>query len=190
MQSLSLPLLALCIHWEASQDAVWILLLYTINSPALNFMSQTRCSRRCILKCLHAFYIKCDCPAASVSLTVYTCCSRARTRFLTGICFSCHFLWLLTMTQRSISVDGPLLLAVNQTLIHTSQIVPFFFFCSFFFVTTKAWEMLKEGLRMTSPWTGYSQVDESISYIVCRNRFSSVPTCVRIGKGWNFAIKY
>lgn len=58
------------------------------------------------------------------------------------------------------------------------------------FVTTKAWETPKEGLRMTSPWTGYSQVDESISYIVCRNRFSSMPTRVSIGKGWNFAIKY
>lgn len=70
------------------------------------------------------FYIKCDCPAASVSLTVDTGCSCARTCFPTWICFSCHFLWLLTITRRSVSGDGTLLLAVNQTSINASQIVP------------------------------------------------------------------
>lgn len=140
------------------------------------------------------FYIRCDCPAASVSLTVYTRCSCARTCFLIWICFSCHFLWLLTMTRRSVSGDGTLLLAVSQASIHTSQIVPLQCyrppFCCPFLSQQKPEKGWGEGWRMTSPWTGYSQLDESISYIVCRNRFYSLPTCVSIGKGWNFAIKY
>lgn len=152
MQCILLPPHILCIHDEASWDAVWILLLYTINSQTLNFMSQTRCSRSRILKCLHAFYIKCDCPAASVSLTVYTCCSCGRTCILTRVCFSCYFLWLPPVTHPSILGGGPLLLAVNQTMIHTSQIVllqcPSFFFFFFFFCHNKS---LKESWRMTSP---------------------------------------
>lgn len=48
--------------------------------------------------------------------------------------------------------------------------VSFFFFFSFFFFCHN--KSLKESWRMTSPWTRYSQLDKSISYIVCRNRFS------------------
>lgn len=80
---------------------------------------------------------------ASDALTVYTRCSRARTRLLTWICFSCHFLWSLTMTRRSILGVGTLPLAVNHTLIHISQAVllrcyrpPFV--ALFFWVATKA----------------------------------------------------
>lgn len=73
-------------------------------------------------------------------------------------------------TVLHLSGDGTLLSSVKHTLIHTSQIVPLQCyrtpFCWPFLVITKNW--------MTLPWTGYSQFDESISCIVCRNRFSTV----------------
>lgn len=83
--------------------------------------------------------------------------------------------------------DGTPLLAVNQSLIHTSQIVPLYYYRPLFGCPSCHNKSLRGGCRMTSPWTGYSQLDKSIPYIVCRNRFSSVWV---LEKRWNFAIKY
>lgn len=46
-------------------------------------------------------------------------------------------------------------------------------FVARFLSQQKTWERVKEGWKITLPWTGYSQFDESISYIVCRNIFST-----------------
>lgn len=89
--------------------------------------------------------------------------SYAGTFFLPWICSLCHFLWILTAAQCFISGDGTLLFSVKHALIRTSQIVPLQCyrtpFCWPFLVITKT---LREGWRMTLPWTGYSQFYEFI----------------------------
>lgn len=197
MQSfLLLPHSILHIHCEASWEAIWILLLYTINSVPLNFTSKIKCCIRCILKCLHAFYFKYDCPPASISLTIYSCFTWPEIALWFGFFSRVSFVFpVVADNDTAVHPEGWHPAACSKPNLDShftvrASVVLHACFLSAIFVATKAWERLKGEGRMTSPWTGYSQLDESISYIVCRNRFSSISTCVSIGKGCNFAIKY
>lgn len=98
--------------------------------------------------------------------------------------------WSLKATWHSTLWGGTLPFAENQTSNYPSQLVPLpRLQCRhlFIFFATKTQEKLSESWRKASPWTGYSQWDEAISRVVCRNRFPSVYLC----EDWNnFAIKY
>lgn len=127
--SLQLPLFILCIHSEGlmgrCMDFVSLLsmcyLLVCYQFSSIEFYEPNTMPQEVHIKILAWFF------TSNVTALVQHCsqlsplaCSWAC--FLIWMCFSCHFLWLLTMTQGSFLRDGTLLLAVHQTFIHTSQV--------------------------------------------------------------------
>lgn len=182
MWSLLLPPLIFCILFPwgllgCSMD--FVTLHYQFSD--IEFYEPNATLQEAHIKMLACFFnIKCDCPAASISLTVYTCCSCARTFFL---------IW--TKTWRSIlgrwrpaacrkpNLDWHFTDCVYAVL-HACFLLPIF--CRN--KSLRGWE---KAWRMTSPyilnWANPSLI-----------LFAEIdfPPCVlvSIGKGWNVAIKY